>query len=126
MPQKVQFTRNKQALQQQTSIVNRRYLPVVIFKPAAILCSFDFGCSEAERKGILDFFCKIPNPSAFALWIMGFTTEVCSGTCHPSHAMIWISKIDSAKSIEDVRTSRSILVADENSLKKILLASDVR
>ena len=36
---------------------------------------------------------KFPNPSTFVLWEMIFRSEVCSGNCHPSYAMICISEI---------------------------------
>ena len=29
-------------------------------------------------------------------------SEVCSGSCHPSHAMVWPSEVDLAKSMEDL------------------------
>ena len=68
---------------------------------------------------------------------MSFRTGDCCGSCHPLYAMIWISETDSAKSVEDLRTSRSILgnnlpnfeTLDAKiaiSLKKLLAANDLR
>ena len=68
---------------------------------------------------------------------MKFRSEVCSGSCHPSYAMICLSEIDSAKSVEDLRTSGSSLEHNlpnletleamiANSLNKLLGANDFR
>ena len=54
-------------------------------------------------------FDKFPNPSTFAFRKMNFMSEVCSCSCHPLHAMIWIREIDSAKPVEDLSTSESFL-----------------
>ena len=54
-------------------------------------------------------FDQFPNPSTFAFWKLNFWSEVCSGSRHPSHAMIWLSEIASAKEVYDSRTSGSIL-----------------
>ena len=43
---------------------------------------------------------SFPNPSIFAFWKMSFRSEVCSGSCHLSCAMILLSEMDSAKSME--------------------------
>ena len=66
--------------------------------------TYDAPMQKQMERLEMDMF---PNPSTFAFWKMSFRSEVCSGSCHPSYAMIWISEIDLAKSVEDSRTSRS-------------------
>ena len=49
-----------------------------------------------------------PNPSTCAFSKMNSRSEVRSGSCHPSYAMTWLGEIESARSVEDLRTSGSI------------------
>ena len=110
---------------QQPSICSRRNIPVVILTRGAILCDFrqmqfcfffsalpqtalNVQSASTKEKERLEFD-KFPNPSTFAVWKMKLCSEVCSGSCHPSYPMTWLSEIDSAKSVEDVRTFGSIV-----------------
>ena len=54
-------------------------------------------------------FDKFPNPSTFTYWKINISSEVFSGCCHTSHAMIWVNEIDSATSMAELRTFESPL-----------------
>ena len=52
---------------------------------------------------------KFPNSNSFVIWKMNFKSEVCSNSCFPTEAMLWIKEIDSARSMDELKSSGSIL-----------------
>ena len=51
---------------------------------------------------------KFPNPATFACWKKRFKTEVCTCSQFVTEAMLWITEVEMAESVDDLKSSRSI------------------
>ena len=61
---------------------------------------------EAER---IEFE-KFLKSNSFVIWKMNFKHEVCcSSSSFPTHALLWINEIDSARNMEEFWSSNSVL-----------------
>ena len=52
---------------------------------------------------------KFPDPTEFQNWKTNFRAEVCLKTANPQVIMLWIKEVEIAKSIDELKTSRSIV-----------------
>ena len=52
---------------------------------------------------------KFPDSMDFQGWKVSFKTEVCLKTANPQITMQWITEVEKAKSIDELKTSQSIL-----------------
>ena len=50
-----------------------------------------------------------PDPMEFQSWKTNFRAEVCLETADPQVTMLWIKEVEIAKSIDELKTSRSIV-----------------
>ena len=64
--------------------------------------------ADQQRLQISDFhFDDFPAPTSFACWKRICKTEVC--TCQfPTEAMLWIKEVEMVKSVNDLKSSRSL------------------
>ena len=53
---------------------------------------------------------KFPHSLEFQSWKVNFKTEVCTRTADPQITRHWIKEVELAKSIDELVTSRSIVV----------------
>ena len=60
---------------------------------------------EAERIELE----KFPNSNSFVIWAMNFKIEVCSNYSSPTGVVVWMNEIDSAKNVDDWKSSNSML-----------------
>ena len=56
---------------------------------------------------------KFPDSMEFQSWIVNFRTEVCLRTADRQITMHWIKEVEIAKSIDELMTSRSIVVRSD-------------
>ena len=56
---------------------------------------------------------KLPDSLEFQSWKVNFKTEVCSKTADPHLTMHWIKEVEMAKSIDELVTSRSMVVRSD-------------
>ena len=52
---------------------------------------------------------KFPDSMKFRSWKVNCKTQVCSKTADPHHTMHWIKRVEIAKTIDELMTSRSVL-----------------
>ena len=65
---------------------------------------------DQRRLQISDLhFDKFPTPATFACWKIRFKTEVCTCSQFPTEAMQWIKEVELVESVDELRTSSSIL-----------------
>ena len=55
---------------------------------------------------------KFPDHTEFQSWIVNFRTEVCSKAKNPTLALQWIKEIETAKSLDDLITPKSMTGKD--------------
>ena len=60
---------------------------------------------EADRIG----FEKFPNSNTFVIWQMNLQREVCSSSSFSREAVVWINETDSARNMDELKLSNSIL-----------------
>ena len=66
--------------------------------------------ADQQRLQILDLhFDKFPTPATFAGWKIRFKTEVCTCSQFPTEAMQWIKEVEMVDSVDDLKSSSSIL-----------------
>ena len=53
-------------------------------------------------------FDKIPTPSSFSWWKIGFKTQVISCSDFPSQALFLIKEVDVVDSVDELKSSRSV------------------
>ena len=56
---------------------------------------------------------KFPDSMEFQSWKVNFKTEVCSNTAYSHRTMHWIKEVETAKSIDELMTSRSTVVRND-------------
>ena len=56
---------------------------------------------------------KFPDSLEFQSWKVNFKTEVCAKSADPLLTMHWIKEVDIAKSIDELMTSRSMVVRSD-------------
>ena len=61
-----------------------------------------------EKSGNIEFETS-PNSNLFVIWRMNFKSEVCSSSSFPTDAMVGISEIDSARNMDELKSSSSML-----------------
>ena len=57
-------------------------------------------------------FDKFPDPSSFLVWKTTFITQVSSGSDFPSDAMLWIKEVEIVDSLDELKSSRSVIGKD--------------
>ena len=77
----------------------------MFFSPQTFLASEVPKKKEAERMK----FETLPNSTTFEIWKLNFKSEVRSSSSFPMDAMLWINEVDSAKSMNELTSSSSIL-----------------
>ena len=78
------------------------------FVPSEGRFSKNYGADQ-QRLHISDLhFDKFPNPATFACLKKRFMIEVCTCSQFPTEAMLWIKKVVMVKSVDDLKSSRSI------------------
>ena len=66
--------------------------------------------ADQQRLQISDFCLdKYPTQATFACWKIRFKTEVCTCSQFPTETMHWIKEVEMVESVDDVRSSSSIL-----------------
>ena len=66
--------------------------------------------ADQQRVQISDLhFDKFPKPATFACWKIRFKTEVCTCSHFPTEAMQWIKEVELVDSVDELRSSASIL-----------------
>ena len=66
--------------------------------------------ADQQRLQISDLhFDKFPTPATFACWKIRFKTEVCTCSQFPTEAMQWIKEVEMVDSVDDLKSSSSIL-----------------
>ena len=66
--------------------------------------------ADQQRLQISDLhFDKFPTPATFACWKIRFKTEVCTCSQFPTEAMQWIKEVELVDSVDELRSSLSIL-----------------
>ena len=71
--------------------------------------SKNFGADQQRLQTLDLHFDKIPTSATFACWKIRFKTEVCTCSQFPTEAMQWIKEVDMVDSVDDLRSSSSIL-----------------
>ena len=75
-------------------------------------------CGTDSHHGMVDYprtsiaelnLGKLPVPMEFQGWKTNFRSESCLKTAHPQVTMHWIKEVEIAKSIDELKTSRSIV-----------------
>ena len=56
---------------------------------------------------------KFPDSLEFQGWKVNFKTEVCSKTADPHLTIHWVKEVEIAKSIDELMTSRSMVVRSD-------------
>ena len=65
---------------------------------------------QTQRLQISDpHFDKFTTPATFACWKIRFKTEVCTCSQFPTEAMHWIKEVEMVDSVDDLKSSRSII-----------------
>ena len=54
-------------------------------------------------------FEQCPNSATFVTWKMYFNSEDCSSSSFPTEATVWINEVDSAKKMDGLKSSSSLL-----------------
>ena len=66
--------------------------------------------ADQQRLQISDLhFDKFPTPATFACWKIRFKTEVCTCSQFPTEAMQWIKEVEMVDSVDDLKSSSSII-----------------
>ena len=79
------------------------------FDPCEERISKNYGADQ-QRLQISDLhFGKFPNPATFASWKIRFKIEVRTCSQYPTEAMLWIKEVEMAESVDDLKSSRSVM-----------------
>ena len=62
---------------------------------------------------------KFPDHHSFQCWKTNIKTKVCSCSSFPTDAVLWIRKVEMAKSVDDLVTSQSIGVKRFSNFEKL-------
>ena len=54
-------------------------------------------------------FDKFPSPASFLVWKTRFKTQVSNGSDFPSEAMLWIKEVEMVDSLDELKSSRSVI-----------------
>ena len=74
------------------------------------------GVSKKKKADRIEFE-KFPYSRTFGIWRMNFKRGVCSCSCFPTEAMVWINEICSVRNMDELKSSNSIFGTNNSGLR---------